>query len=61
MVTLTNRPGEYGAICLFEGLKIEGRDLQYHRACIPHCLAGSYIPFRWMGTLTVLAVGIFSS
>ena len=29
MVTLTNRPGEYGAICLFEGLKIEGRDLHY--------------------------------
>ena len=28
MATPTNRPGEYGAICLFEGLKIEGRDLQ---------------------------------
>ena len=24
------QPGEYSAICLFEGLKIEGRDLQYY-------------------------------
>ena len=26
---LTERQGEYSAICLFEGWKIEGRDLQY--------------------------------
>ena len=25
----TNRQGKYSAICLFEGWKIEGRDLQY--------------------------------
>ena len=24
-----NRQGEYSAICLFEGQKIEGRDLQF--------------------------------
>ena len=28
MVTPTNRQDEYSAICLFEGWKIEGRDLQ---------------------------------
>ena len=28
MVTPTDRQGEFSAICLFEGWKIEGRDLQ---------------------------------
>ena len=28
MVTPTDQQGEYSAICLFEGWKIEGRDLQ---------------------------------
>ena len=27
----TNRQGEYSAICLFEGWKIEGPDLQYEK------------------------------
>ena len=31
----TNRQGKYRAICLFEGWKIEGRDLQYQRKKFP--------------------------
>ena len=31
MVTPTDQQGEYNAICLFEGWKIEGRDLQLEK------------------------------
>ena len=31
MVTPTDRQGEFSATCLFEGWKIEGRDLQLEK------------------------------
>ena len=57
----TNQPtGRIKCNLPFRRFENRSKDLQYDRACIPHCWAGSGIPFRWMGTLTVLA-GIFSS
>ena len=37
---VTERQGEYSAICLFEGWKIEGRDLQlfYFHVYAPQCM-----------------------
>ena len=46
---LTNRQGKFRAICLFEGWKIEGRDLQY-------CTFASFVSICLLKKLSLLEI-----